>query len=88
MLSKRPVLQALHTSRTSALNQALCFPSPCIMCDGVHGMQMADIRYTSKDAFAGSAFHILHRGANYVVYIVTAKETGLKLLVKAYDMGK
>ncbi|KAL3141526.1 hypothetical protein ABBQ32_004775 [Trebouxia sp. C0010 RCD-2024] len=50
--------------------------------------QIADIRYTSKDAFGGSAFHILHRGPNYVVYIVTAKETGLKLLLKAYDMGK
>ena len=51
-------------------------------------MQIADIRYTSKDAFAGSALHILHRGSNYVVYIATAQETGLKLLLKAYDLGQ
>ena len=50
-------------------------------------LQIANIRYTSKDAFSGSAYHILHRGPNYVVYIVTARETGLKLLLKAYDLG-
>lgn len=51
-------------------------------------MQIADIRYTSKAAFTGSALHILHRGTNYIVYIATAQETGLKLLLKAYDIGK
>ena len=51
-------------------------------------MQIADIRYTSKEAFAGSALHILHRGTNYIVYIATAQETGLKLLLKAYDTSK
>lgn len=51
-------------------------------------MQIADIRYTSKAAFTGSALHILHRGTNYIVYIATAQETGLKLLLKAYDTGK
>ena len=51
-------------------------------------MQIADIRYTSKEALAGSALHILHRGTNYIVYIATARETGLKLLLKAYDMSK
>lgn len=51
-------------------------------------IQIADIRYTSKAAFAGSALHMLHRGANYIVYIATAQETGLKLLLKAYDISE
>lgn len=51
-------------------------------------MQIADIRYTSEAAFAGSALHILHRGSNYIVYIATAQETGLKLLLKAYDISE
>ena len=51
-------------------------------------MQIADLRYTSKADFAGSALHILHRDTNYIVYIATAQQTGLKLLLKAYDMGK
>lgn len=51
-------------------------------------MQIADIRYNSKEAFAGSALHILHRGTNYIVYIATAQETCLKLLLNAYDVGK
>lgn len=50
-------------------------------------MQIADIRYTSKADFAGSALHILHRGTNSIVYLATAQETGLKLLLKAYDIG-
>ena len=58
------------------------------LCDSLHLMQIAGIHYTSQDAFAGSALHILHRGANYIVYIATAQETGLKLLLKAYDMSE
>ncbi len=50
-------------------------------------MQIADIQYTSKADFAGSALHILHRGTNSIVYLATAQETGLKLLLKAYDIG-
>ena len=50
-------------------------------------MQIADIRYTSKADFAGSALHILHRGTNSIVYLATAQETGLKLLLKVYDIG-
>ncbi|DBA80162.1 TPA: hypothetical protein ACH3X2_007633 [Trebouxia sp. C0005] len=50
--------------------------------------QIADIRYTSKADFAGSALHILHRGTNSIVYLATAQATGLKLLLKAYDIGK
>jgi len=50
-------------------------------------VQIADIRYTSKADFAGSALHILHRGTNSIVYLATAQETGLKLLLKAYDIG-
>jgi hypothetical protein len=51
-------------------------------------LQIADIRYTSKADFAGSALHILHRGTNSIVYLATAQETGLKLLLKAYDIGE
>ena len=53
---------------------------PCLV-------QIADIRYTSKADFAGSALHILRRGTNSIVYLATAQETGLKLLLKAYDIG-
>ena len=51
-------------------------------------LQIADIQYTSKADFAGSALHILHRGANNIVYIATAQATGLKLLLKAYDISE
>lgn len=51
-------------------------------------LQIADIRYTSKADFAGSALHILHRGAINIVYIATAQATGLKLLLKAYDISE
>ncbi len=49
--------------------------------------QIADIRYTSKADFVGSALHILHRGTNNILYLATAQATGLKLLLKAYDIG-
>ena len=51
-------------------------------------MQVASMRYSSKADFSGSALHILHRGSNYITYIATAQQTGLKLLLKAYDLGK
>ena len=69
-------------------SSALSTTSHVRLFDGVHCMQIADIRYTSREAFAGSALHILHRATNYIVYIATAQETGLKLLLKAYDKGK
>ena len=53
---------------------------PCLV-------QIADIQYTSKADFAGSALHILHRGTNNILYLATAQATGLKLLLKVYDIG-
>ena len=51
-------------------------------------MQVASMRYSSIADFSGSALHILHRGSNYITYIATAQQTGLKLLLKAYDLGE
>ena len=73
--SARATLHAVLNS-TSQLHNRMC------------SVQIADICYTSKEDFAGSALHILHRGTNYIVYIATARETGLKLLLKAYDMSE
>lgn len=50
-------------------------------------LQIANIRYTSKAEFAGSALHILHRSPKCVYCIATAQQTGLKLLLKSYDLG-
>ena len=70
-------VSAVHCAKV----QCCCQQPLCLV-------QIAKIRYKSKDNFAGSALHILHRGINYIVYIATAKETGLKLLLKVYDLSE
>ena len=50
---------------------------------------MADLReqFKSREDLA-EVVHVLHHGKHFTVYIAIAKSTGLKVLLKAYDIGE
>ena len=52
-------------------------------------MQVADLREQFKGrGDLAEAVHVLHHGKHSTTYIATAKSTGLKVLLKAYDIGR
>ena len=52
-------------------------------------MQVADLReqFKGRDDLS-EAVHVLHHGKHFTTYIATAKSTGLKVLLKVYDVGE
>ena len=52
-------------------------------------MQVADLReqFKGREDLA-EALHVLHHGKHFTTYIATAKSSGLKVLLKAYDIGE
>ncbi len=52
-------------------------------------VQVADLReqFKGREDLA-EVVHVLHHGKHFTIYIATAKSTGLKVLLKAYDIGK
>ena len=52
-------------------------------------VQVADLReqFKGREDLA-EVVHVLHHGKHFTTYIATAKSTGLKVLLKAYDVGE